>query len=187
VYIVNQGNNRVRKITYCTIPAAATISASPSGSIPAGTTVTFTATVTGGGNNTYQWYKNSTLIPGATTNPYVTNNLSEADTITCHVYSTDLCFDTTNTISNQQIIHITTGINNLANNNDITIYPSPVKDVLYIKTNQPITIYTITDLTCRTLLQGTGNKADVSRLSNGIYLLQVTENKQKLLTRFTKE
>lgn len=186
LFIDDENNSRIRKVTYCTIPTA-TISASPSGNIPPGSTVTFTATVAGGGNNTYQWYKNSTLIPGATTNPYVTNNLSEADTITCHVYSTDLCFDTTNTISNQQIIHITTGINNLATGNGITIYPSPVKDVLYIKTNQLITTYTIADLTGRTLLQGTGNKADVSRLANGIYLLQVSDGRQKLVTRFTKE
>lgn len=187
IYIADAGNSRVRKISYCTPLSAATLAASPSGAVAPGTTITFTATPTGGGIYSYQWYDNGTPIPGATTNPYSTNTLANGDTITCRVYSTDACLDTTSVTSAPQVVNITTGIHNLANNNSITCYPSPAKDILYIKTKQNITAYSLTDIAGRRLLTGSGNKVNVSGLAKGTYLLQVVSDEGKGVVRFVKE
>jgi hypothetical protein len=188
VYIADAANNRIRKITNCiSLTPTATITASPSVIVNPGTTVTFTATTTGGGSNTYQWYDNGTPIPGATTNPYSTSNLNDGDTITCLVYAIDICHDSDSVMSAPHVVHITTGIHNLAANNSITCYPSPAKDMLYIKTTHAITAYSITDIAGRMLLQGSGNKVNVSGLAKGTYLLQVVSDEGKGVVRFVKE
>jgi len=69
-----------------------TISAYPTRVTTPGQTITFTATVTNGGSApTYQWYKNGTLIPGATSNPYATNNVNNGDVMSCTVVSNAQC------------------------------------------------------------------------------------------------
>lgn len=63
------------------IPPTVTITSSASGSICAGTSVTFTATTTGLTTPSFQWYKNSTAISGATNATYTTTSLSNNDQI----------------------------------------------------------------------------------------------------------
>ena len=63
------------------IPPTVTITSSASGSICAGTSVTFTATTTGLTTPSFQWYKNGTAISGATNATYTTSSLSNNDQI----------------------------------------------------------------------------------------------------------
>jgi len=66
---------------YLPIPISVTITSSASGTICAGTSVTFTATTTGISSPTYQWFKNGTAITGATSSTYSATTLSNNDQI----------------------------------------------------------------------------------------------------------
>jgi uncharacterized protein (TIGR02145 family) len=63
------------------LPSTVTITSNPSGAICPGTSVTFTASTTGMTNPSYQWYKNSVAISGATSATYTTTTLSNNDAI----------------------------------------------------------------------------------------------------------
>jgi hypothetical protein len=58
-----------------------TITSSATGAVCSGTSVTFTASTSGMTNPSYQWYKNSVAINGATTATYTTTALSNNDAI----------------------------------------------------------------------------------------------------------
>jgi uncharacterized protein (TIGR02145 family) len=66
---------------YLPPPPGVTITSSATGAVCAGTTVTFTATVTGISSPTYQWYKNGTAISGANSSTYSSTTLSNNDVI----------------------------------------------------------------------------------------------------------
>jgi hypothetical protein len=64
----------------------------PITSVPTGTTVTFTAHVTNGGPApTFKWFKNGSLIAGANTSVYSTNNLANKDSIMVEVTTSGGC------------------------------------------------------------------------------------------------
>jgi len=85
-----------------TVSVSASISYNtPSATICAGTSVTNTASVVNGGTSpTYQWYKNSTAVPGATNSSYVTSTLNNGDVINCDVASSVTCPSVTTAVSN---------------------------------------------------------------------------------------
>lgn len=66
---------------------------------------------------------------------------------------------------------------------DITISPNPVVDVLTIngvEDDQPVEVYNLVGVK---VIEETGNQIDVSSLSNGIYVLQVNDEKIKFLKK----
>ena len=77
LYTNNMGNHTVTKIS---VPSVS-ITSSASGAVCAGTSVTFTATVTGISSPTYQWYKNGTAISSANSSTYSSSTLSNNDVI----------------------------------------------------------------------------------------------------------
>ncbi|MEI6767299.1 MAG: hypothetical protein WCM76_16840, partial [Bacteroidota bacterium] len=75
------------------------ISASPSNSICAGTSVTFTASPTNGGTPVYQWQLNGSNV-GNNTNTYVNGSLANNDFITCVMTSNASCASPVTATSN---------------------------------------------------------------------------------------
>lgn len=68
------------------------VSVSPSGVINAGTSVTFSAVAVGAGASPkYQWFRNNSLISGATQTSFTTNLLSDRDSVSCSVTGTNEC------------------------------------------------------------------------------------------------
>lgn len=64
-----------------TVTPSVTIAKNPAGNICPGTTVTFTATPANGGVPTYQWRLNGTPVAGATNTTWVTNTLTNGNTV----------------------------------------------------------------------------------------------------------
>ncbi|MBS1741594.1 MAG: SGNH/GDSL hydrolase family protein [Bacteroidetes bacterium] len=77
------------------------ITASPSGAVCSGSSVTFTATPTRGGTApTYQWKKNGVNISGATGSTYTTTLLLNNDVISCAMVANTDCAQGTTATSN---------------------------------------------------------------------------------------
>ncbi|MBI1837068.1 MAG: gliding motility-associated C-terminal domain-containing protein [Flavobacteriia bacterium] len=84
---------------------AVTISASPSGTICTGTSVTFTLTSTNGGTNPiYQWQKNNMNV--AIGNTYTSSLLENGDEINLIMISNASCISTTEATSNTIIMNV---------------------------------------------------------------------------------
>lgn len=77
------------------------VSVSPSTTISAGSTATFTASTTNAGTNpSFTWYRNGSIV-GGKTNTYSTNTLNDGDSVWCMLASTNSCaYNPTVTSSN---------------------------------------------------------------------------------------
>ena len=83
------------------------IAVTPGTTICAGTSVTFTSTITNGGAGTqYQWKKNGTAVGGATGSSYTSSTLSNNDIITCQLTSNATCASPNPVTSNADTMHV---------------------------------------------------------------------------------
>jgi uncharacterized repeat protein (TIGR01451 family) len=106
------------------------ITANPGTVIAAGQTVTLSALVSGGGPAPdYQWMKNGVPITGQTASTFVSNTLAENDSITCRVTGTGSCGKVS---FNSVIMHVVSGVVNVAANTGISVYPNPSRGILTI-------------------------------------------------------
>ena len=136
------------------------ISANPGTSISQGTTVIFTAYVTNGGTAPgFQWRKNGTNIPGATSNPYSSNSLLNGDIIDVLVQSNALCsFPNTSSSNSDTMVVTTTGIQQVPLfHNSIGLFPNP--------TNGNFTI----------VLPGSGTLHFISMLGQELYQIHIVQ------------
>jgi len=84
-----------------------------------------------------------------------------------------------------------TGIASAAFNSTVSVYPNPAQDILTIQ-NQPGVSFekvVITDLTGKKVIEQTNNltRIDVSHLPKGMYLLQITSEGKKSISKFIKQ
>jgi hypothetical protein len=113
-------SNAITMSVNSNVTASVSIAANPTGSICAGTSVTFTATASNGGTSpTYQWQINSSNISGATNSTYTSTMLSNSDVVTCIMASNLICATgspaTSNTITMSVNSSVAAGITISAN------------------------------------------------------------------------
>lgn len=88
--------------------ASIAITANPD-ALCAGTSVTYTSTITGGGNNPrYQWFINGAPVPGATAATF-THNTGLDEEITCQLTSSSLCVPEKIVMSAPAVIDVVDG------------------------------------------------------------------------------
>ncbi len=111
-----------------TVNPSVVISANPSGSVPQGTTVIFTATPSNGGAApVYEWKRNGITIPFATGPVYTTSALRNGDVITASLNSSEPCKQEAQVGSNWITMRIgTTSITGIAGGSGgWSLYPNP--------------------------------------------------------------
>ncbi len=93
------------------LPASVSIEAVPSGTICAGTSVTFTATPTNGGTTpTYIWKKGGVVIPSETSATYTSTALADNDKITVEMTSNAICSTASPVASNEIPVTVTPAV-----------------------------------------------------------------------------
>ena len=100
------------KYQYCPAPVpAVTITAHPGLTITTGQSDTLTAALTGGsGPTTWQWYVNGVAVPGAVTSVYITDSLSNNDTVKCLVSTSSLCTTESGSAGNYVVVHVVSAV-----------------------------------------------------------------------------
>jgi len=179
------------------------ISAYPGTNIAAGQAVTFTATVNAGGgpNPSYQWLVNSVAVPGATQSTYVSSNLFNGDSVSCHVLSSGGCSGILG--SGAVMVHVVgDAVAQIGTSGaDIRLVPNPnkgqftVKGTLGTSSVDEVAIE-ITDMLGQAVYSG---KAPVrngeidqhvtlsNALANGMYILNVRSGAETKVFHFVLE
>lgn len=92
-------------VTQSVTPVIA-ITLSPNDTVCVGTTVTFTATYANGGSSpSFQWKVNGTNVGGDSAK-YITNTLSNSDTVTCTLTSSETCVTSSTATSNSIVMTV---------------------------------------------------------------------------------
>lgn len=170
--------------------------------VSSGIPVLFSATVSNAGPTpTYQWRKNGVDIPGATNSSYVGvsgTDFMNGDTITMSVGSSVPCASPNTGVSNMIIMTISTGINDLNNINNVSIYPNPNKGSFTMKgainTDKEVN-FEITNIMGQIVHSGTApvknnelnQQLSISEMPNGVYMLRVTAGNDTKMIRFSVE
>jgi hypothetical protein len=179
---------------YCT---DITIAAFPSNSIATGTNVTFYSTLKSGYINSfnpipnYQWTKNS-LPVGANASTYSDNALNNGDIIQCTISDGTNCVVGNSQNSNSEnitIIPLSINDNDFTNDN-IILFPNPIKNILNIQSKATITAIEITDLNGRIILTSSQKNNNVAlkteNITSGMYILKVTTENKTIVKKIIK-
>lgn len=74
----------------------------------------------------------------------------------------------------------TTSVNELINNNNVTIYPNPVKDIITVKSNVLFTME-IYDLTGKKILTSKTKHTNISSINTGMYIILIKDKYNRLI------
>ncbi len=131
----------------------------------------------------YQWYDNTTLIPGAT------------DTLLIVTHSGNYNVDVRNEFGCQISvgINIILGLQNYSTDNVISIYPDPAGDKVTINglnaaSEAIIDIYDVLgQIVYQSKIENRTSAIDISNLTPGVYFMQAVAERKRWVGRFVKE
>ncbi len=173
----NTSNSIVFHVIDTTTP---TISISVPSVAPIGTMVTANASITGTSSYLLHW-RNHNIEFATTSVPSVTYTKTLAiDSISAHLVPLEMCVDST--IATTMIVTDTNlGVSTLEVSDQLKVFPSLTKDMLFIHSNTPINSLKIIDLLGRELITQNDINAklevtiDVKNLKNGVFLVQIND------------
>ena len=146
-------------------------------------TSVFNNTLTASPAASYQWYRDNVAIPGATQHTH-----TAIKTGNYHVTVTD-----NNGCSNasQPIHFVPTGVAALGSGNNISLYPNPATDNIYIDGLQQPVQYNVADLYGSTVQKGNISPSNpginIATLSPGIYILNVADKAGNNVLKFVRQ
>jgi len=121
--------------------------------------------------DSWQWFRNDTLINGATSATYTATANGDYSVVA----TKSGCSDTDHYLISNIAVH------DPANNPVITVYPNPAGDVLYISSPVAVNV-TLTGIEGREVLQAYNpGKIDISPLAKGVYLLAIRNAEGRLI------
>jgi len=181
----------IRVLPYLT--PSVSITANPTGTVPSGTVINFTATpVNAGPSPTYQWKRNNANVLGATSNVWGAATLSNNDSVHVEMTSNYLCPSPKTAKSSAIKVSIeTTGISNHSNTELPKIYPNPFKNELIVEGVEIGTSIYLYDVLGRLLVskQSTSMReiVTVDGLPAGKYFMKLVHNNYQLSIKLDKE
>jgi hypothetical protein len=193
LYIADNGNDRIRKVTYPPILTVPTISLSGIVSTPVGSTVTVTATVANAGSSyLIHWLNHGTEFT-TTTIPSVTYTKGIGiDTITARVVSTATygCYDSTTSAGH--VVSDASEGTSPGEREVLRTYPNPAGTSFTVFSSGKIKGISISNLIGQTVFTQAYviEKAEVniSGLPQGVYIVRVTDSEGRvMITKIVKE
>ncbi len=138
----------------------------------------------------YQWYANDTLIPGGTDQTIV------PDTGVAYygiVTYSDGCEAKTPPVTYSDTLFDEIPGNKIFENTQVTVFPNPARDILYIKSEkqlEEISMYSITGIKIKEIAINNKNNIRIKldeNISNGFYLLEIKTNEYKAMKKIIIE
>lgn len=175
-----------------TDPPKVAIAADPGFIVGTNVQVTFTANVQNEGfNNIYQWRKNGVNIPNAVSKTYqavTTQTIQQGDILTVWVQTVPTCANIDTALSNPTSLNIKLDVKEVTTNNQLQLYPNPVKDILHVTgvTDERKLIVTNlvgqkVDLKSRMIVNKQTVKINTVSLQPGIYILRYGNKAMKFI------
>ena len=190
-------SNTIRMTVLPWLAPSVSITSNPSGLLLPWQYVTFTAhPVNAGTNPQYQWKRNGQDVVGATGSTWSANNLNDNDSISVELVSDYKCPQPAEAMSNGIVVSVAVGVNNVRSENNITLIPNPNNGQFALKgnigTNGTAQISVLNTLgqivhQHKTIIkdQTINERIDLQDVANGLYLLRLDINGQRINIKFS--